>query len=559
MAIGGGTVLLLLAALTRTWTRTWQGVLGRPPGIALVLLTLWTGVALFLTPPLYRTMAGGELLRVVAGTVAFFVAAYGLEARERGVAVTGLLFLGCLIALGDFARLGSTAEIGQLARSGNHSASVFGTHESVGSLLALLFPVALATALLADLDEKPRWAAYAGVLILGFAWIVARCRSAWIGGGIALLTLLILAWRASLRDPRRRPRTTRDMVRDALGSPLPLIVGALLVMGIGGGLATFLSQRAATFVNIKEDSSFQVRKTMWEGGAQMAAQKPVLGWGLGTYPILQGYWTHLGHEDWNVLVNGADHSDIAHNFYVQWAAEAGGVGLALHVAAVASWLLLALRGAVGRTLAPGEKAILLGTSAAALGACVDAIASPAYQFHGVYAVLWALMGLGSGALGEREPQGARVGALPWIVAGALGLLAAGAVPLWGRSLIAQADKEPRGTFNVVSDPPGPKLLPGQSVTLRAVFTDSAGKEASTSPGTTWEVPSERESGTLNGGFGQDAVGKDAEIKQALLQLTLPSKPGAIVQVMARYSDRRGRAYTADAVFILQGTKTKPER
>lgn len=548
LAIGGTTVLLLLLALGRTWSRPLKEILLRPPGLGLLALVLWTGFAFFLSP--YRGMAGAELLRVVAGAAAFFIGAYSLDARERQVVLGGLLTLGCLVALGDLSRLGRTDAAGEAARWGDHSASPFGTHEIVGSQLALLLPVALALALLGELKEKLRWTAYAAVLILGIAWVVARCRSAWLGGGVALLALLVLGALAAARDGKnRRPRTLRDRIRDAIGSPLPILVGALLVMGIGGGLAGMLSDRAASLLTLGKDSSFQTRRTMWEGGARMAAQKPLLGWGLGSYPVLQGYWTHLGDEDWKVLQEGADHSSIAHNFYVQWGAEAGAIGLFLHVVATGSWLLAALRGA-GGARAPAERAVLLGASAAVFGSCLDAVGSPAYQFHGVYTLLWTVMGLGAGALGEREPSSMRPGPLPYILAMVFGAALAAALPLWGRSL-GQRPLAERGEFVVVSDPPGPNLPPGTTVTLRAEFTDASGKKVSTSPGTTWEVPSERESGTLRGGFGRLRPDVQSTLTLAAARLTLPSKPGAIVQVMARYNDREGRPYSADAVFRIQ--------
>jgi hypothetical protein len=130
------------------------------------------------------------------------------------------------------------------------------------------------------------------------------------------------------------------------------------------------------------------------------------------------------------------------------------------------------------------------------------------------------------------------------------------VPLWGKSLLRAGESATRGTFVVFADPPGPNLPPGTAVTLRAEFTDGEGKPIPTSPGTTWSTPSERESGTLDGQFGELAKGKDAETPLAALRITLPEKPGAYVQVMARYTDRYGRPYSADAVFVLKGTKPR---
>ena len=543
LAIGGTVALLSLAALTRTWQRPLRAILLTPPGIAVLLMIAWGGVAFFLSP--FRAQAGGELLRLVGGAAAFLLAAHALDSKERATTVGGLLTIGCGISLYDFTQMAKVGNLNRMVKSVATDYSVFGTHENVGSLLALLLPLALALAAAPKLEERRRWAVQAATLVLGFAWIAARCRSAWIGGGIALVALAILLWRSPGRQTSRA-RTDRERLSEALGSPLPLLAAAVLVMAIGGGFATFFSQRAATMVNVLDDSSLSTRVTMWEGAARMAAQRPLTGWGLGSFPIRQGDWTHLGSPAIDVLRDGATHENIAHNFYVQWAAEAGGVGLALHVFVMALWLLATLRG-LGRTLPPAERTLAIGALAAVLGASLDAAASPAYQFHGVWAVLWTLMGLGTAAIASAEDRTPKSPLLLYLISGALGILAALGVIGWGRSL--GATSVPRGQFVLIADPPGPSAPPGQLVTIRAEFTDGRGKIVNSSPGTTWEVPSERESGALKGGVG--ALLTKENVAEAVIRVTLPEKPGAIVQIMARYSDRNGRPYAADQIFLIR--------
>ena len=547
LAIGGTCLLLSVAAMLRTWQRPTREIFTHPPVLAGLALVAWCGVAFALSP--YRPQAGAEFLRIVAGATIYLLAAHGLSASERGTVVGGILTLGCGLSLIDFARMSQLKNANRMLSVISSDYSFFGTHENIGSLLALLVPVVVALALATTLEEKRRWAAQAATLILTFAWLAARCRSAWIGGGVALLALAILLWRAP-KTEQARPRDARERIRDLLGSPLPLLVGTVLVMAIGGGFATFLFQRAATVVNVKEDTSLEIRIQMWQGAAQMAAQKPLVGWGLGSYPVLEGWWTHLGAEPEEVLQSGATHANIAHNYYVQWAAEAGGIGLALHLTMLLLWLLTTIR-ALGRPLAPLDRAVALGGVAAVFGAAVDALASPAYQFHGVYTVLWLLMGLASAATALRSGESApRDRNLPHVVASvALGIGLAALVPLWGKRLRASPTDSRRGTFILLSNPEGPSVSPGTSVTIRAQFTDGRGKRANTSPGTTWDLPSERESGALNGSIGQ-LIPKPGDETQAALRVTLPDKPG-IVQIMARFTDRAGRGYIASQIFLLK--------
>lgn len=547
LAIGGTGILLAVAALLRQWQRTFSELVRSPLSIATVALVLWSGVSFALSP--YRPQAGAEFLRVAAGATAFFLVAFGLSASERNTLSGGILTLGSAVSLVDFARMSQFKNAGTMRESIGTDYSFFGTHENVGSLLALLVPIAISLALSQELEERRRWAAYAGTLILTFAWLAARCRSAWIGGGVALVVLAILIWR-SPKSPRARPLKPRERVRAALASPLPILVGATLVMAIGGGFATFISQRAATATKILDDGSLTTRIQMWEGAARMAAQKPLTGWGLGSYPVLQGWWTHLGAPEVEVLDKGASHENIAHDFYVQWAAEAGGIGLSLYLAVFLLWLFQSLP-ALGRPLLPIDRAIALGSIAAVAGAAVDAIASPAYQFHGVYTVLWLVMGVATATTGLRAGEvSTRRTLLPMTLVAVFGAVAlASLVPLWGRRLNASPQMAGRGAFELLSDPAGPKLAPGTTVTLRAQFRDAFGKRQNTSPGTTWELPSERESGSLKGGIGQ-LVPEPGSETQAALQVTLPNKPGSVVQVMARYTDRSGRAYTGSQVFLL---------
>lgn len=553
LAIGGTALLLVVAAMLRTWQRSAREILAQPPTLAGLALVAWCAVAFVLSP--YRPQAGAEFLRIVAGATVYALAAHGLSASERNTVVGGVLTLGCGLSLVDFVRMSQLQNLSKMVRGISQDYSIFGTHENIGSLLALLVPVVAALALTRTLEEKRRWAAQAATLILTFAWLAARCRSAWIGGGVALVVLALLLWRSPTTE-RSRPRNARERFRELLGSPLPVLVGAMLVMAIGGGFATFFSQRAATVVNVMDDGSLTTRITMWEGAAQMAAQKPLVGWGLGSYPVLQGWWTHLGAEPEEVLQSGATHANIAHNYYFQWAAEAGGIGLALHVTMLLLWLLATLR-ALGRPLAPLDRAVALGGAAAVFGAGVDALASPAYQFHGVYTVLWLLMGLASAATALRTGEAApRDRNLPLVAASvALGIGLAALVPLWGKRLGASPTDSPRGTFILLSNHEGPSVSPGTSVTIRAQFTDGRGKRANTSPGTTWELPSERESGALNGGIGQLIPEPGAET-QAAIRVTLPDKPGGIVQIMARFNDRAGRGYIASQIFLLKKEPTK---
>lgn len=396
----------------------------RGPAPWLLALLAWCVLSVVLPPArafgvadLLRPYAVAELLRILFCGGVFFAAAYGLRARDLSFAVFGVLLLGAAVAVYGFVQFSSTINLGA------EVTSVFNSHEPFGSFLMLMLPVSLAFALDRGGDLKVTLGAQAVAIVLAAALLLARTRSAWIGEGLALTTLAVLAWRCA---PVRLNRANRS-----------LLVGPLLILCLGAGallfsgqLAPLLSPRAATLVHVTEDNSFSDRLHRWRSACRMTFERPLAGWGLGTFPVIQQRWSGLGDDPEQALTRGTSYWDNAHNFWVQWAAETGAVGLFLYVATVMAFLLSAGRILPG--MKPGfHRTLLLGCLAATVGACGDMAGAPSYVFPGVSALPWLWMGLGLAACREsRRTSGADrdVPALPptpawvWIGAAAAGLI-----------------------------------------------------------------------------------------------------------------------------------------
>jgi hypothetical protein len=271
---------------------------------------------------------------------------------------------------------------------------------------------------------------------------------------------------------------------------------------------------------------------------------------------------------------------------VQWAADAGGVGLLLYGAAVAAFVLTVViahaRGGVGGpSPTPLRRALALGAAAAVVGAAVDAVASPAYNFHGVSTVLWAWMGLGIGAL-RADPARRRTGAegetptttgrpalpgaTPWQVwAGGLlaGTLLTGVVLGWGEAQLRRGRVVPRGAFRVDIDTPY-VVPPGTGVTFKATFKDEKGIERATMPGTTWEVRGEQ---GLSDGNRVTLLRMDGRVHDANdilwdkahagLRILTPSVFSPIT-VIGHYTDEYGRPYRfASSVLVRPDAPPPP--
>ena len=551
----GTAILLLLIAGTRRWRPvSVRSTLLRAPHLPLFALLGWV-VFEFVRAP-YKEYAAVELLRVLAGLALYILAAYSLRTpRQAGYVVAGLLAIGTAISLWDIGRVGQT-DLAQRTVI-DFGYSIFGTHEDVASLLVLLLPLALSIALSTEVEEKRRLAATASAIVLGAALLIARTRSAWAGGLVsllvlALLSLLVSRFGVGSRDAAREAdgakKRTASHWQKALASPATLLALGMLVFVLIGGALPILSLRAGTLKRITGDTSFTARLTAWEGAARMASEQPFVGWGLGTYPVIQGQWTHQGAEVQTVLHERYGHESIAHDYYLQWMADNGAVGLTLYVMAIGSFLLSAVH-TLPRVTSPFARALLLGSAAAVAGSVVDAIGSPAYNFFGVSSVLWLCMGLGTAAMGLRGRRGgdedaAASGATPWWVWGAAagaGIAASYGI-LWAGFHVRQKGTEvPRGVLTVTLDPAG-CVVPGQRIRWVARYHDENGKEVSTMPGTVWELSGDPVVSRLRVTLTGEGDALFAPTRSILGAVA----PGARapLTIHAVYRDRYGRRYEA---------------
>lgn len=557
LSLGATVGLLFLLASCRDYAEPLAVFLRRLPNQVWLGLLLYSLASFFWAPN--STLGVGELVRLLAGAGAYLVAAYTLkERRELGLVLGGLIALGCGIALYDIAHFAQKTGL----RPGQFSAnnvSILGTHESVGSLLALLLPLALTLGLSRALEERGRLLGQAATLILGFAWIMVRCRSAWLGGMVALLILGVLLWRYSLGEgggSKGSRRGTLPAWKSALTSPVVLLVGALVVMGLIGGLAPLLSKRAAALINPLEDGSVGVRFVMWNGALRMLTLKPVFGWGLGGYLLLQGRWTHLGDSPEQVVLYGTGHQNIAHNYYLQWGAETGLIGLVLFCLMGVCLLGYGLRG-LARLPFGWERTLAVACLCSLTGALVEVGGSPAFQFSGVWAVFWTLAGVLVGSVRTADPAPTPRRELGIL---ALGIGMAGAVAtlclVVGRRLW-NPQGEPRGIFQLVEQTKGP-YFPGDTVRWRATYKERRGDDQPTHPGTDWVAPVwfEQRPGAVprpvqsqEWGLQRAVMGSSTGYSE--LSLRLPSGETGMVQVQAIYEDRFGRSYSASRVIDVQ--------
>ncbi|MGO8674181.1 MAG: O-antigen ligase family protein [Capsulimonadaceae bacterium] len=369
-----------------------KGALTRGPAPWLLALLLWCVIEvyrppydLFNEPTELRPYAGAELLRVLLNVSVCLGAAYMLRRSDLIPLAAGLVLFGTCIAVFGLARLGASDhdEIDVMA--------IFGNHEQAGSFLMMFLPIAAAFALQRGVGEKLSWAAQVSTVILAATVIFTRTRSAWIGEFVGLCTLGTLSFLYAQRSQVKEKISKHQLI----GPALILIIG-LVALVLSSDTQQLLSKRLATFHNLSDDGSLADRLHRWRAGCSMVFERPVTGWGLGSYPVLIRRWTGTSDPPAWVIAHGTGHQNLAHNFWVQWAADAGGVGLVLFIGAVVTFLICGVV-TLGRMELGHRRTLLTGCIAAVAGCCADMVGAPSYDYPGVSTLFFLLIGIGIAA------------------------------------------------------------------------------------------------------------------------------------------------------------------
>jgi len=171
----------------------------------------------------------------------------------------------------------------RLPRSGGWIYGPYVNHNHYAGLMEMLFPIPLTMCLSRRVERGPRiWLAVAAVFM---ASTIVLCGSR--GGVIALVVQLGLA-AAYLAFPRKSPK-----VAMMLGGALAL--AGLWVLLVGG---TAVTDRLLTFHSeAHTELSNGLRLTVTKDCARMFADRPLFGFGLGTfptaYPPYQSFYTNI--------------------------------------------------------------------------------------------------------------------------------------------------------------------------------------------------------------------------------------------------------------------------
>jgi putative inorganic carbon (HCO3(-)) transporter len=240
--------------------------------------------------------------------------------------------------------------------------SVFWDPNVYGRYLALVL-VVVTTALLYVRDRRPFWLLAGTVLVLWIGLAETFSQSSFIAllAGLAVLAALRWSWRWTL------------------GAVVVGVVGAVLIVTLVGGKS--LDTNFWKRLNIDTSG----RTNLVEGGADLFAQRPLWGYGSGSFQT--AYSNHHGKKSAPVT--------ISHTEPVTVAAEQGLIGLVAYLGliVIALWTL----GAGLWARAPGRRPTIADAARAAVLAAFVALLVHTLAYAGFFQdpFTWVLLAIGA--------------------------------------------------------------------------------------------------------------------------------------------------------------------
>ena len=478
----------------------------------------------------------GELLRLVSGISIFFIT-YLHRDLKRLYLILGTTFLAVLFAILNLSSLATSGGV-----FSGIGFNVLASHEDMGALYLLILPVLLSIVLNIKGTSPVKLVCFACFIFLSLAILLTRCRSSIFGFAFALVFLFVFT---VLDQKQKRDQSNADR-HDLLPAIFILLSIGVFFLFYGISMEYFL--RGSKLGELLSTEGLHGRQQLWTSASLMWAERPLWGWGLGSFVALGGQWNHFGWDLPTIRHNGFYHYNIAHGYSLQWAADTGIVGLFLHIWIVFYFILKFTQ--VFRSKESGLKddlllyrAILLGIGASLIGGFIDSFGNAAYNFHGLTALWWMFAAIGlsisdhlvrqdtaNPSLQGRFERGYLLGGA--IAAATLCLC----VGVYGLSLKSWGARQPRGKFWLQQVP---TTRPGE-VKIAARFEDARRQDQITQPGTVWEVDTQKLLRLPMQSMYKGSQTEREEDRYAKFALT--PRQGDVVEVRASYRDEKGNLY-----------------
>lgn len=234
----------------------------------------------------------------------------------------------------------------------------YNDHTAYGAALAIYLIYAITYAVLPGIKTSRRIAILGVVALLSLAMVLSSCRAAWVSLAAAIAVLICVL----LKIKFRWILTTVIILTGLFFAFQHQIIDALEhnSQDASGDIV----ENIQSITNISTDASNLERINRWQSAFRLFAERPVFGWGPGTYQFV--YAPYQMSKEKTIISTNAGDGGNAHSEYIGPLAEQGVVGSLLVLVLVITVVYTGLR-AYHRAKNKKAKVLAIGSTLAFFG------------------------------------------------------------------------------------------------------------------------------------------------------------------------------------------------
>jgi O-antigen ligase len=224
----------------------------------------------------------------------------------------------------------------------------YNDHTAYGSALAMFIPILIGFSFSSYVSKNARIASIIMMLLYIFAIILSYTRAAWLSLFVSLIVYLILLFKIKLRV----------IAMSILGLGLIFFtfhndINIMFNRNKQGSTTDYIKHLKSMY-NVSTDPSNRERLNRWHCAIKMFREKPIFGWGPGTYQFK--YAPFQVKKEKTIISTNTGLKGNAHNEYLGPLSESGMLGFISILLIVFSTIYTAIR--VYKTTKIGEKKLL---------------------------------------------------------------------------------------------------------------------------------------------------------------------------------------------------------
>lgn len=211
----------------------------------------------------------------------------------------------------------------------------FNDHTSYGAMLAFFFPILIGLALNSESTGFTKLAAWGFLFFYTLAIILSYTRAAWVSLIAAIAVMLIMHFKVKFR--------TLLIIAGAIISIALFNIDKLLMKLEKNrqDSSDNLTEHVQSISNISSDASNLERLNRWSSAIRMFKEKPLFGWGPGTYMFKYAPFQRASEK--TIISTNAGDAGNAHSEYIGPLAESGVMGAVSILAIVVAFAFTAFK------------------------------------------------------------------------------------------------------------------------------------------------------------------------------------------------------------------------